>query len=275
LRVYAFLTSAPSVRTAWPGERERRVVAERILQACETGRLVALRPKRMRRTHGGQAHVPKPKSVPPSEPPPGTKPKPNLPTFFEVCFTDEIGEPIPAVAIAFDVAGKKPSVTDGAGLARLDGVNEQHGSVTATDLDGLREQLRPRWDQIREEEWLEPAPDHTFAPLKEGRLVGASILSETLHTVVVQPWCIRARLIGMFFDTNKAFLLPSAMGGIRGVKHLYDENLGSELLIVGHTDTTGDPSYNDPLSVERAESVAAYLIRCTTGLVVLRRMGDS
>jgi len=67
------------------------------------------------------------------------------------------------------------------------------------------------------------------------------------------------RLVGAFFDTNKCFLLPSAMTGIRKLVAVYDKHPKGEMLIVGHTDTSGDPSYNDPLSLERAEAVKAYL----------------
>lgn len=46
----------------------------------------------------------------------------------------------------------------------------------------------------------------------------------------------------------------------------YRENLGPELtdaymvLVVGHTDTSGDASYNDVVSLKRAQSVADYLV---------------
>jgi outer membrane protein OmpA-like peptidoglycan-associated protein len=63
----------------------------------------------------------------------------------------------------------------------------------------------------------------------------------------------------MFFDSNKSFLLPKGLAGIRGITSLYAENPGAQLLVVGHTDTTADPSYNNPLSLERAEAVTAYL----------------
>src|SRR5690606_37230863 len=145
--------------------------------------------------------------------------------------------------------------TDGAGHCRLDGAREDFGRIRATDLSALREHLRPRWDTIRAEPWLEPDADHSVHRLEEGRVIGGQLLPETLHTVVVQPWCIRARLFGMYFDTNKAFLPPAAMAGIRGIKRLYDEHPSSHLLVVGHTDTTSDPWYNDPLSLERANSV--------------------
>ena len=49
------------------------------------------------------------------------------------------------------------------------------------------------------------------------------------------------------------------MKGIRALIDIYHQYSDSELLIVGHTDRSGQPSYNDPLSVERADSVAAFV----------------
>jgi hypothetical protein len=63
----------------------------------------------------------------------------------------------------------------------------------------------------------------------------------------------------MLFDTDKSFLLPGAMLGIRGLVNYFNEHPGSEVLVIGHTDTKGTDSYNLPLSVERAESIAAFL----------------
>jgi outer membrane protein OmpA-like peptidoglycan-associated protein len=69
----------------------------------------------------------------------------------------------------------------------------------------------------------------------------------------------RVRLTGMFFDLNKCFLLPSAMPGIKAIKRKYDEHPKSNLLVVGHTDTSGNPDPNLTLSLERADAMAAYL----------------
>ena len=194
--------------------------------------------------------------------PPDAPPKPESdkkPTWYEVRVVDELGEPIAGVPLVLEVSGKHPLVTDGDGRVRLDGTYPSMGHARIEDIATLRELVRPRWDQIRPGDWLAPEPDHSFIPLRGSEAIIRSVFSETLHTLVIQPWVIRARLIGMYFDTSKCFLLPSALGDIKKLKKLYDEYPDSEILVVGHTDKTGDPSYNDPLSLERADSVAAYM----------------
>lgn len=87
----------------------------------------------------------------------------------------------------------------------------------------------------------------------------ASLESEIRHTLVIVPHHRRVRLVGMHFDTNKAFLLPSAMRGIRAIRTMYDEVEGAEILVVGHTDRRGEPRYNELLSLERAEAIVAFM----------------
>jgi outer membrane protein OmpA-like peptidoglycan-associated protein len=67
------------------------------------------------------------------------------------------------------------------------------------------------------------------------------------------------RLRGLVFDRNKTFVKPGAIEGFQSIRELYETYDQGELLIVGHTDTTGDASVNDPLSLARAKSVEAYL----------------
>jgi outer membrane protein OmpA-like peptidoglycan-associated protein len=73
------------------------------------------------------------------------------------------------------------------------------------------------------------------------------------------PHVVMARMRGMLFDTNKSFLLPTALKSLRKMREIYEATRPSQLLIVGHTDTTAEPDINDPLSVERARSTRAYL----------------
>jgi outer membrane protein OmpA-like peptidoglycan-associated protein len=87
--------------------------------------------------------------------------------------------------------------------------------------------------------------------------VNAQLDSRTI--LEIPPQVYRGRLIGMFFDTNKAFLLPQAMHGIKGLTGYLERHPDAQLLAVGHTDATGSDDYNLQLSVERAKAVAAYL----------------
>jgi outer membrane protein OmpA-like peptidoglycan-associated protein len=74
----------------------------------------------------------------------------------------------------------------------------------------------------------------------------------------VVPRSVLARL-RMWFNTKKSFLLPTALPGVRKLRKLYRDNDPCELLVVGHADTTAGAATNDPLSLERAKSVIAFL----------------
>jgi len=74
------------------------------------------------------------------------------------------------------------------------------------------------------------------------------------------PRAVLARLKGGFFEKNKSFLLPVVVARFKYIREVYANNNPSELLIVGHTDTTAQPSINDPLALERADCTAAYLL---------------
>jgi flagellar motor protein MotB len=73
------------------------------------------------------------------------------------------------------------------------------------------------------------------------------------------PRCTLARLKGLLFETNKAFLLPTAVEELKQIRLLYEENDPCVLLVVGHTDTVAGATINDPLSLERAKSTLHYL----------------
>lgn len=72
---------------------------------------------------------------------------------------------------------------------------------------------------------------------------------------IVEQACLK----GMLFETNKSFLLPSALASLKNIRDVYEANSPAKLLIVGHTDTSGEPSVNTPLSEERALNTKAYL----------------
>ncbi|HYV67554.1 MAG TPA: carboxypeptidase regulatory-like domain-containing protein, partial [Myxococcales bacterium] len=93
---------------------------------------------------------------------------------------------------------------------------------------------------------------------------GVKVKIGAASTVEVPARVRRCRLSGLNFDTNKTFLLPQAMTGIRQLVKLYKSFEGIQGLIDGHTDKqppkVGETfEFNRKLSVERAESIAAYL----------------
>lgn len=73
------------------------------------------------------------------------------------------------------------------------------------------------------------------------------------------PHLIKASIGGMPFDTNKSFLLPGAVKVFKTIRELCALNNPSQLLLVGHTDTSGEPDVNDALSLERADNTKAYI----------------
>lgn len=82
----------------------------------------------------------------------------------------------------------------------------------------------------------------------------------------------RARLYGILFDTDKATIKPESLPTLDEVVTLLTGQPEWQLLIEGHTDSTGAAAHNQTLSVERAASVKAYLVskgiappRLTTG----------
>ncbi len=54
---------------------------------------------------------------------------------------------------------------------------------------------------------------------------------------------------------------PTARANLQSLAQSLDKYPGSDLLILGHTDSVGTDDYNQRLSERRAESVRAYLVQ--------------
>ena len=99
----------------------------------------------------------------------------------------------------------------------------------------------------------------TLHPTLEQLKAGLVLPTGAHYKIVMPAQIVRARLVGMLFETDKTFLLPSAMPGIRRLKELYDGHVGKTVLVSGHADRAGAAAHNLDLSVERATAVAAFL----------------
>ena len=99
----------------------------------------------------------------------------------------------------------------------------------------------------------------TLRPTIEELKSGLVLATGVSHAIILPPTLIRVRLVGILFETDKSFLLPSSMPGIRQLKSIYDAHVGKTVLVSGHADRAGAASHNVALSVDRAQSVAAFL----------------
>jgi len=184
---------------------------------------------------------------------------PPLAPAFVVRLFDEVGEPLDGVELSFK-RGDKVTVkaTDADGFARLVSPSDAPAEVTFVDPDGVRALLRERWNKVRGKPLVEVGPD--VLNVEPRRLDDPlQVEADGNLFVCVRPRVILARLLSMFFDTNKSFLLPSIFPTIGELKKLFADNPSSDLLVVGHADTTAGAGVNDPLSLQRAEMVAAFL----------------
>lgn len=78
---------------------------------------------------------------------------------------------------------------------------------------------------------------------------------------------------GLLFDFDSADLRANARQNLADLAQSVGEYDNTDLLIVGHTDDVGAESYNDRLSVRRAESAAQYLYESGVQPSRVRTMG--
>jgi outer membrane protein OmpA-like peptidoglycan-associated protein len=181
--------------------------------------------------------------------------------LFKLAIVDEMREPLGDVPVDFSSGDEIISaISDDSGPLIFDDLGFADSTAQITDNEGLKAELKQRWSKIRPGPVLKEDPDAGV----EARFVGTSLdpisFDEApLKTLAIVPRVTLVRLVGLLFDTDKSFLLPSALSDMADLHEVSDEHPDSELLVVGHTDTSADPATNDPLSLERAESVIAFL----------------
>ncbi|MBN1552285.1 OmpA family protein [bacterium] len=192
------------------------------------------------------------------------------PAFFEILLADEFGVPIDQpVEVVIATANTNDTVlTDSCGIAKVENVSGVHDaelSFTQNSITHLESVLGIRWKQFprmtgRENDKIKKSDKNTVVHLRSTLIdQKIPIVSGIQKKISIQQPVVMARMKGLYFDTMKCFLLPEAIEPLRLINNIYKDNSDSKLLIIGHTDTSGKQTYNDQLSIDRAESVAAYL----------------
>lgn len=80
----------------------------------------------------------------------------------------------------------------------------------------------------------------------------------------------KAVLYGILFDTGKSDIKPESFGSIQKIIDYLNSNPKVKVIVVGHTDNTGNYSSNIELSKARAESIKNHLI--TNGQIDAARL---
>jgi outer membrane protein OmpA-like peptidoglycan-associated protein len=65
---------------------------------------------------------------------------------------------------------------------------------------------------------------------------------------------------GILFAVDQSTLQPAGQQNLRDLAASLEEYEGTEVLVVGHTDSTGSDAYNQSLSERRADSARTFLI---------------
>jgi outer membrane protein OmpA-like peptidoglycan-associated protein len=212
---------------------------------------------------------------------------------FKTTVVDEMGKPVPHVWLWFRHGSAYNLVrTDDSGVATYKTSSDVESvNVSFESADELARVMKPTWSTARPSlrgNWLKPEDGKVVVVALKGgaiqqqltaqasdddaAIAGDSKAAEQYQAfdsieltpdtdlqLSVQPHTTLVRLVGMNFDTDKSFLLPTALPAMRRIKDLYAEHRDDMLFIVGHADAAGGVAHNETLSLERAASVLAYL----------------
>lgn len=81
------------------------------------------------------------------------------------------------------------------------------------------------------------------------------------NDMIMAPIKEKAEIVlnNVFFAFDSYKLLPSSISELNRMVEVLEENSNIEVIIIGHTDSTGPEEYNQVLSEKRAQSVVNYL----------------
>lgn len=166
---------------------------------------------------------------------------------FTVQVFDAMGLPVPQHLVYLTPPGLERTgrMTDADGIARLERC-VLNGDVTVEVDD-----LEPIDESPTRPVEVDGADPYDGEPI--------DLPGSRPAKIQLPPRVRRVRLVGLLFDTDKTFLLPEAIPGMRRLAHHYEEAPTLAVLVVGHADRTGDAAYNESLSQQRAIAVAAFL----------------
>jgi outer membrane protein OmpA-like peptidoglycan-associated protein len=198
---------------------------------------------------------------------------------------DELGKPLAGIDLLFQYGGDSQPATTGAdGVAQCEVPGSDSAQVVFADAAAVATRMQSIWAACRvveRKDWVQanastttvtplggkvvkviadPASTGTTRPKANvEEFIGATTTVAAPATLSVQPLVIVVRMLGKHFDVDKCFLLPTALSQIQDLVRLHKAYDLTDLLIVGHTDTSAAVDYNLDLSLERTSAMRAYL----------------
>lgn len=181
-------------------------------------------------------------------------------TWFELGIVDLYGRPLHGVEVTVLHDGQRHARTsNGEGVVRFDEGVSRSAQVTIAATASLREAIDAAL-QSPSDNPLVQSGDDTEVVFDRGEVIGPTFLrAEGRVTISVQPFVVLGRMVGMFFETDRDFLLPMSRDAVAEMRALHERCAPASVLVVGHTDTVGSAASNEALSLRRAQSVRAFL----------------
>lgn len=253
-RVLLALSDALHARPAPPagdtaeGASVRQALVDDLRFAAFDGRLALRRAERVHTVPQAEAEDAEAAAPPPSK---------AEQTWFSLKVLDEVGDPVDGVDIAYSVGGQRRVVpTNGAGVARLSGVDAGSASATLASIAAVRDKLKPRWKEPREAK-IPQGDGIAVWDIADAAQGTVALEAETPRTLVITPYFRCSEIPGAHFAFGRSFVLRAGLETLAGIAEEITGEEDRKGMIFGHTDKAGPEQLNKDLSERRAKAIYA------------------
>jgi len=180
-------------------------------------------------------------------------------TWFSLKVLDEVGDPVDGIDIAYSLGTQRRVVTtNGAGVARLDGVDAgSSASAGIASLAAVKQKLKPRWKTPRDPN-IASGPNVVVEDVHDAA-GSISVPAETPTTLVLTPYFKCNEIPGAHFAFGRSFVRSSAIAPLAAIAEAITGDDDRKGMIWGHTDLSGPEALNKELSERRAKALHALL----------------
>jgi outer membrane protein OmpA-like peptidoglycan-associated protein len=178
---------------------------------------------------------------------------------FVLRVVDEVGASVDDISVVFQADGAERTMrTDGAGMARLDGVLASAASVRLGSLQAVRDKLKPRWKEPRDPN-IPEGDGVVVREIGDEALDAIALDSDQPTTLVLTPYFQCHEIPGAHFEFGRSFVRSEALDVLADIAQALSSDEGRKGIVFGHTDLAGPEALNKELSERRAKALYALL----------------